>query len=265
MRPPLVSPADVELAHDLATSATQVALDYFNATVRWETKGDGTPLSAADLAVERTLIDQIHRLAPSDAILSEEAGQIGMGRRRWILDPIDGTVAFLAGQDAWGTHVALEVDGELHVAIITRPVAGRRWWGVRGQGAYTDTGDTADRLGRPLAVSAVSSLADARVGVFATEGSPVPSLIAAVGAAVVQGGSIVLDLLEGHLDAIVSHNCGFAWDHAPAVVLVAEAGGRFSDPCGGTRFDLQGGLYTNGLLDIQLLAVLGRVWSADRA
>ena len=67
--------------------------------------------------------------------------------------------------------------------------------------------------------------------------------------------SPILALLDGEVDAVVSEG-GYEWDHAPALVLVAEAGGRFTDPHGGTRFDLRGGLYSNGHLHDELAALL---------
>lgn len=75
--------------------------------------------------------------------LSEESGETTTARparhgpvRRWILDPIDGTDPFLAGHRAWGTHIALEVDGDLELAALTRLTEQRRWWAV---GGFTDT------------------------------------------------------------------------------------------------------------------------------
>lgn len=252
---------DVAFAHELASVATSVALPYFQAGVAHRYKLDGSPVSDADLAVEKRLIDLLRQHRPEDGILSEEAGHVAVGRRRWLLDPIDGTTFFVSGQARWGTHVALEIDGHVRLAIITRPVAGRRWWAVAEGGAFADTEDSPMARHQPLSVSRTDRLERAAVGVFAPPESPVPSLLEQAGARVFEPGSLIPDLLEGRLDAVVAHNCGLAWDHAPAVLLVAEAGGRFTDPEGGQDHDRIGGLYTNGQLDPQLLNALGSAWT----
>ena len=251
---------DVALAHELASVGSSVALRYFEAGVAHELKLDGSPVSAADLAVEKRLIDLLQQRRPRDGILSEEAGQVAAGRRRWLLDPIDGTTFFISGQVGWGTHVALEVDGRIRLAIITRPVAGRRWWAVAKGGAYADTEDSPMARLERLTVSRTDRIERAAVGVFASAGSPVPLLLEQAGARVFEPGSLIPDLLEGRLDAVVAHNCGLAWDHAPAVLLVTEAGGQFTDPDGGQDHDRHGGVYTNGRLDPQLPDALGSAW-----
>jgi hypothetical protein len=86
--------------------------------------------------VERALLELLTLHRPDDAVLSEEAGALGAGRRRWLLDPIDGTEGFRAGGPVWDNHIALEVDGQLTVGIDTRPTQGRALVGVHGQGAY---------------------------------------------------------------------------------------------------------------------------------
>ena len=86
-------------------------------------------MSEADLEVDRRLLEALLAAQPEDAVLSEESGRArGTSPRRWILDPIDGTFNFVEAKPAWGTHVALEVDGELVLGLITRPVHEQRWW-----------------------------------------------------------------------------------------------------------------------------------------
>ena len=73
---------DLRFAHELADVAAEVALPYFQQGVAEVTKDDGSPVSEADLATERALIDEIHRQRPQDSILSEESGAHGEGVRR---------------------------------------------------------------------------------------------------------------------------------------------------------------------------------------
>ena len=239
---------DIELAHELASVAAEAALPHAGGAVEHRLKGDGSPVSVADLAAERAMLDVLARRRPDDGIVSEEAGTVATGRRRWVLDPIDGTVAFVAGGPEWGTHVVLEEDGEIVLGVITRPLRRERWWAARGQGAFAST--DADPLTQtaPLAVSTTTALAGATIGLYRAEGSAVPDVLTAHGATTVTHRSHILDLVEGRIDAIVADRCGAPWDHAPAVVLAVEAGGRFTDPHGGPRPDLRGGIYSNAHL-----------------
>lgn len=242
--------ADLALARSLADQAAEVALPYVGAPLRWGHKADGSPVSEADLAVERAVVARLAAERPDDSVLSEEGGgHDRVGGRRWLVDPIDGTAAFLSGGTAWGTHVALEVDGDIVLGVITRPEAGRSWWAAAGLGAWASPD-------RRLTVSATSSLAAARVGGYMRPGSRWRAAVAAT-ATWVDSSSPILDLVEGDLDAVLSEG-GYPWDHAPGVVLLREAGGRFTDPLGGGRIDLHGGLYTNGHLHDLLAATAGR-------
>ena len=237
---------DLRLARRLAETAGGVALPYFGTQLRTERKPDGTPVTEADLAVEQVLLAALAAERPRDAVLSEEAGGDGRGgSRRWLIDPIDGTTFFMAGSPAWGTHVALEVDGEVVLGVITRPAEGRSWWAAKGMGAWASPD-------RRLQLSDVASLLTARVSGYVAATSAWRAHVSER-STWVDTPSPILELLEGRLDAVLSES-GFEWDHAPGVLLVKEAGGRFTDPLGGQRIDLRGGLYTNGHLHDQLLS-----------
>lgn len=98
--------SDLELAHRLVDEAARIALGYFGRAVEHREKSDGTPVSAADLAVENALVETITRERPGDAVLSEERGGAARGDgRRWIIDPIDGTEPFLA-HERWWAHTS---------------------------------------------------------------------------------------------------------------------------------------------------------------
>ena len=258
-----VSATDVDLALLLADVATAAALPFVADVVEHEAKADGSPVSKADWAAEAAMLEVLARERPDDGVLSEESGQVATSTegRRWLLDPIDGTVQFVSGGLEWGTHVALEVDGRVVLGVITRPRRSQRWWAATGWGAFTEpAGSSTDGSSsdgpQALAVSTTESLRGARIGQYALGPSPVPRLLAAAGAEVVTTGSHVLELAEGRLDAVVAYQCGFAWDHAPAVALAREAGGRFVDPTGGESCALRGGVYANAHLLDELLAVL---------
>jgi histidinol-phosphatase len=210
----------LNLAHQLADLAAEISLGYFDRGIAPSSKADGSPVTEADFEVERQLITVLARYRPGDGIVSEEGGGGSGSSRRWILDPIDGTVNFVAGNPHWGSHIALEEDGEVVLGMITRPVLGQRWWATRNGapfGAATQQGRRRD---------------------------PYKSSVG--------------QLLDGDLDAIVAR-AGGEWDHAPVVVLVDEAGGRFSDLNGGRRLDTGGGMYSSGRIHDRLLEILAHI------
>jgi histidinol-phosphatase len=247
---------DLAFAHEMAQVASTIALNHFGSSSS-HIKADGTPVGQADLEVDKVLSDMIRAAYPEDRILSEESPSSGTASRRWILDPVDGTVQFLAGEHEWGTHIALEENGEVVLGIVTRPVLGQVWWGFRGGGSWSGTPrDDQVIAAERLHVSDIHDLSESRVTVWPVEQHS--ELVARVKAVVrwtEPDTRCVLRLLQGDFEAV----CAFAggpWDHAPAVVLVEEAGGRFCDPAGGRRLDLGGACYTNGRIDGELQALL---------
>ncbi len=254
---------DVGLALRLADKASAIARPLFDTGVSSRPKADGSPVTAADLAVEAELTSILDSERPGDALLSEEAGSSGHSTRRWIIDPIDGTEKFLEGDPSWGTHIALEIDGSVVVGVITRPVRGLRWWAARGLGAHRSQ-EGESRSDARLQVSQVSTLEASRISVWAEGPSPVTDHLSTRSNLIEPGYDDYIDLIEGRLDAIVFPRPGvaFAWDHAPAVVLVDEAGGRFRNPGGGTRIDRGSGVFTNGLIDSEFNRTVAMLMTA---
>jgi histidinol-phosphatase len=250
---------DLALAHRLADLATEVAVPFFERGVETMVKADDSPVSVADLEVDRLLVEMLRQERPDDAVLSEESGAHGASSRRWIIDPIDGTFNFVEQRPAWGTHVALEVDGELVLGVITRPIYEQRWWSTRGGGAFT-ADVTPGSLSTPtqLHVSTTTDLATARISVWSRTSDEQLDRLGA-GFVVVRPANLdnILEVAAGELDAVIESR-GKIWDHAPAALLVTEAGGKFRDREGGTRLDLGTSRYTNGLIDAALHDYLDR-------
>jgi histidinol-phosphatase len=252
--PPLAFADDLALARRLAVLATEVALDYFARGVSAQRKPDGTPVTAADVEIERAIVHELARERPDDAVLGEELGAQGSSSRRWILDPIDGTAYFLRHEPDWGTHIALEVDGRVVVGVITRPVTGRCYFASRGDGAFRSE-LSAQAAGTRLRVSSQAHLSQSRVTAWTLRTDPIIARLQESARWVAPAVDNVLRVAEGELEAVIDR-LGKAWDHAPAVVLVEEAGGAFSDAEGGRRIDLGEGRYTNGLIGAELHALL---------
>lgn len=232
-------------------------MPFFGSSPLHETKRDGTPVSEVDYLVERVVLDVLATERPDDGVLAEESGphHHDGSVRRWIVDPLDMTSAFLSHDPGWGFHIALESDGRIDLGIITRPVPGFRWWAKRGEGAFRSTIDSPlDRSSR-LSVSGQQTLSAARVGGFAQLTSKSRELLAHEANWVDNESCIVGALAEGRLDAFVDDG-GKPWDQAPATLIVEEAGGSFFDPEGGRRIDLGWVAYSNRKLENPLRSLL---------
>ncbi len=264
---------DLELALAAADLADSISLARFRAEdLLVETKSDLTPVTDADRAVEQAIRGAIRDARPDDAILGEEYGSPGAGRgrpapgpqdrqRRWIVDPIDGTQSYVRGMPIFASLIALEVDGEVQLGVVSAPALSRRWWARRGAGAY---GRGAYGQEPAMSVSRVSELAEAQLAWSGIEDW-------------VQAGRLDALLALGHrcrrtrgvgdfwqymlvaegaaeiaLDPEVS-----IWDVAAVQVIVEEAGGRFTD-LAGTRTHGGDAIATNGLLHDAALAIVGR-------
>ncbi|MCB2051694.1 MAG: histidinol-phosphatase [Novosphingobium sp.] len=126
--------ADIALAQRLADAAGAAIRPYFRTAVEVERKGDATPVSLADTAAEEAMRAILRAERPDDGILGEEFGASNTdARRQWVLDPIDGTAAFLAGRPIFGTLIALVADGFPVLGVIDQPILAERWVGVTGQ------------------------------------------------------------------------------------------------------------------------------------
>jgi histidinol-phosphatase len=241
----------------LSDAADELTMRRFRAhDLVVETKPDRTPVTEADRAVETMIRDRLVEGRPDDAILGEEFGLRGDGRRRWIVDPIDGTKSFVRGVPAWATLVALEVDAELLVGVVSAPALGRRWWARRGGGAFAD--------GDPIRVSRVPRVGDAHVCApdqryfdEVSLGDAYRSLARgcwrAAGFGDFWGHMLVA---EGAADVMVEPVVSI-WDIAALRPVVEEAGGRVSDLTGAGWADGAPCLTTNGVLHDEVLALMG--------
>ena len=126
--------AEVVLAHRLADAARDAIRPHFRVAVAAERKGDATPVTIADREAEQAMRRILTAEVPQDGVHGEEFGVTeGRSGRQWVLDPIDGTCAFLAGRATFGTLIALVVDGFPVLGVIDQPILGERWLGVAGQ------------------------------------------------------------------------------------------------------------------------------------
>jgi histidinol-phosphatase len=244
---------------DAVLAAGELALRMFRegAAERVTVKPDRSPVTEADRAVERHLRAFVERAFPAASFFGEEDGESGSGRLRFIVDPIDGTRAFMRGMPTWSTLVGLELDGRPVGGVAYMPAAGDLFSAVEGHGAYWN--------GRPIRLSAVARLEHALVchgglAQFTDEGceAALPRLARE---SYTQRGlgdfAGYRALLAGQADAVVDPGVK-PYDIAAAAVLVREAGGRLTAMNGDDTIYGPGAVASNGHVHAELIALLAR-------
>jgi histidinol-phosphatase len=258
--PRTASEEELERAVEIAKEAGSLSLEWFSSKgLEASTKPDGTPVTRADVEVERLLRSRLAESFPHDGILGEEAGISSQGQsgRNWIVDPIDGTKAFMRGVPLYSVLVALVENGEATLGVIHMPALGQTCWAGKGLGCFYE--------GARATVSRTSSLSDALVTTSGYEDWD-PAFLGQVGASGAMlrtwgdgyGWTLVA---TGRADVMADFGVS-VWDLGPAPVIIKEAGGRISDPRGndielslalGSRFDA---IATNGQLHEGLLGLV---------
>jgi len=259
---------DLRLAHLLADDADSISADRFKALdLHVMTKPDLTPVSDADRAVEESIRRTLSRARSRDAITGEEEGSSGTSARRWIVDPIDGTKNYVRGVPVWATLIALAVEDEVVMSVVSAPQLGRRWWASKDQGSWT--GKSLMKATRNQ-VSDVRRLEDASLAYASLDGweergrpDDFMALMRRCWRTRGYGDfwSYML-LAEGAVDIAAEPELEL-YDMAALVPIVTEAGGVFTSldgedgPWGGNA------LATNGHLHDAALSFLGSVPDGD--
>ena len=149
---------EIALAHRLADAARAAIRPHFREPISAERKDDATPVTVADRAAEEAMRRILTAEVPQDSVHGEELGvSEGRSGRQWVLDPIDGTTAFLAGRPTFGTLIALLVKGFPVLGMIDQPIAGERWLGVAGQQTTLNGKDVATRACRVLSEATLAT------------------------------------------------------------------------------------------------------------
>ncbi len=219
-------------AAELAQLMGGVALSHYRSRLTVETKSDGSPVTIADRAAEQAAREWIDRHFPEDGFLGEEFGEMRPGaRRRWIVDPIDGTKAFVRGVPLWGSLVA-RCEGDRVLAgaaffpaigelIAAAPGAGCWWNGSRcmvstiGELSQATVLTTDERFSECPGLRTGWELLSAEAAVSRSWGDCFGYLLVATGRA------------EVMVDPVMS-----PWDAAALQPIVEEAGGVFTDWAG---------------------------------
>ncbi len=264
---------DLRLAHVLADDADALTTARFKALdLHVMTKPDLTPVTDADQAVEDGIRRTLSRARSRDAVLGEESGSTGpkngSGQRRWVVDPIDGTKNFVRGVPVWATLIALMVEDEVVVGVVSAPQLNRRWWAMKDGGAWTGTSLL---RASQIQVSDVSRIEDASLSYASLGGweergrlDDFLALSRRCWRTRAYGDfwSYML-VAEGAVDLAAEPQLEL-YDMAALDVIVREAGGIFTSldgepgPLGGNV------LASNGKLHDQALAFLGSVDEESR-
>ena len=126
------SRAHIDFAHEVANLSAKAILPHFRRTLAVSNKAGPTafdPVTAADRAAERAIRKAVLNRFPDHGIVGEEYGAVaGAGRYCWVIDPIDGTRAFIIGSPMWGTLIGLMDGGQPILGLMDQPFTGERFW-----------------------------------------------------------------------------------------------------------------------------------------
>ncbi len=228
----------------------------FRRDISAETKPDGSFVTEVDRSIEHLLRERIRAAYPGCGLIGEEEGSDGAGASVcWYVDPIDATHNYMRGIPIFATLLAVAVDGEVQLGVVSAPALRERWVAWRGGGAW--------RGGDRIAVSRIATVAegtllygsrteDMRSGLM-------PGLDATLAEAWRERGfgdfwGYML-VAEGAAEAMIETGA-HPWDWAAPQVIVEEAGGRFTSASGERRIDGPSAVATNGLIHDELLSRL---------
>ena len=220
---------DLELLRSTAVAAGIIASSYFRRDIKTWTKDNASPVSEADIVVDRFLAANLLQARPSYGWLSEETVDNPSRldcERVFVVDPIDGTRAFLRGEDYWTVSLAVVENGVAVAGVVYAPARDELYDAYKGGGARLN--------GKPLTRS---------------RGAGAPPLIPAPGAVHQELQAAGLDyargpaypslayrlvqVATGKLDAAVARRGSQDWDIAGAAAILAECGLDFADVCTG--------------------------------
>lgn len=231
----MTGPADflavAEAAADLAGAAIR---PLFRSPLLVEAKGDASPVTEADRAAERAIRALLAERLPGHGVIGEEYGSADAGAEWvWVLDPIDGTRAFVTGRPLFGTLIGLLHRGRPVLGLMDQPVTGERWIGLAGE-ASRFRSPLGGRIGcRPCGSLAEAELSCTSPDMFDADTAPRFAAVKRAARRTSWGGDcIAYGLLAlGLVDVVVDATMK-PWDWAALVPIIEGAGGRCTDWAG---------------------------------
>jgi histidinol-phosphatase len=249
--------AELQAALDAAAAAAEIARSLYQRNLAVRLKADKSPVTEADVRCEVAIREILEARFPQHGFYGEETGSRSRDAESlWLVDPIDGTKAFVREYPMFSTQIALMRAGRIVLGVSSAPVYGELAHAESGCGAYLN--------GRRLRVSEVDTLEAASLSAGNLRSLAIGSRWQAFGAVVARvdrirgyGDFLHYHLLAGgKIDAVVESDVNIL-DIAATVAIVGEAGGRFTD-LDGREIDLEttSVLATNGRLHDDLRAAL---------
>ena len=249
--------AELQAALDAAEQAAAIALAFYQRNIEVRIKADKSPVTEADIRCEAVIREVLESRFPSHGFYGEESGSRAVDAENlWLVDPIDGTKAFVRGYAMFSTQIALMRNGELVLGVSSAPAYGELAFAERGRGAYLN--------GKPLQVSRVATLEAAALSAGNLKSLATSAKWTRYGALIAQlerirgyGDFLHYHLLAaGKIDAVIESDVNIL-DIAACAAIVTEAGGRFTDLEGASlALDSTSVLASNGRLHDRVLAAL---------
>lgn len=224
---------DIKALISIATEAGDAILAIYRQDFAVYEKNDASPLTEADLASHRVIVDALKQLTPEIPVLSEEDADIPFEERSswsayWLIDPLDGTKEFIKKNDEFTVNIALIRNGKAVAGVVHVPATGVTYYGEAGKGAYRiENGET---TGIHVTAQAQTPLRVA--GSRSHAGSSLQQFLENVGdhEIVSMGSSLKLCLVaDGKADIYPRLGPTSEWDTAAAQAVVEAAGGMVTD------------------------------------
>jgi histidinol phosphatase-like enzyme (inositol monophosphatase family) len=218
----------VALAHRLADASGPIVRSYFRRPLGVEQKPDLSPVTVADQQAEAAIRDILARERPRDGIYGEEHGAVSTDAEYvWVIDPIDGTKAFVTGRPTFGTLIGLAHQGRFVVGVIDQPVLGERWVGAIDRPTLLN--------GRPITARSCPSVSRAFLNATTPDmflGKDAEAFDAVAGRAMVTtygGDCYAYGLVaEGFIDLVIEARLK-PYDYAALAPVIEGAGGIMTD------------------------------------
>lgn len=250
----------LKVAIDSSKAAGNFILKNMQKAMKIDFKGRVNMVTEVDRGSQEIIVSRILKDFPEAGILAEESGEGDVESNfKWIIDPLDGTTNFVHGFPCFAVSVAVEIDGDVKVAVVHDPYHHETFWAIEGRGAYLNE--------NRIRVSGVNQLINSLLATgfpyelneyFYKNMEIFKALyqkcqgIRRAGAATIDMCYVACGRFEGYWEFYLN-----PWDVAAGYLIVKEAGGKLSNAQGG-KFSIYGYEYvaTNGLIHDEMLSVI---------
>lgn len=224
-----------KLAVEISKVAGARILELFLPEIAVTQKGDETPLTAADLAANKIIINQLKALESNLPVITEESCAVSLDERQswdtyWLVDPLDGTREFIKQNGEFSVNIALIHQGVPIVGVVHAPVLDITYWAAKGEGAWKQLGDSTPR--KITVRTAPEKRVTVAIGWSARFSQKLERFLENLGehSELRMAGALKSCLVaEGRADVYACLGPTGEWDTGAAQCIVVEAGGRITD------------------------------------